>query len=140
MDVDLRSAKVEANGQSAAAIGVFLETRDFDVDLPFEIEFRNRPGIGGPSAGLAYALLIADLLGPDDLSRARTIAATGTVDVRGIVGEIGGAAEKAVGARSRNATVFIVPEAESDGVSLPGLSVHGVDTLDEALEALKQAS
>jgi PDZ domain-containing secreted protein/Zn-dependent protease len=140
MDVDLRSAKVEANGQSAAAIGVFLETRDFDVDLPFEIEFRDRPGIGGPSAGLAYALVIADMLGPDDLGRSRTIAATGTVDVRGIVGEIGGVAEKAVGARSREATLFIVPEAESGDVSLPGLSVHGVATLDEALEALKQAS
>jgi PDZ domain-containing secreted protein/Zn-dependent protease/CBS domain-containing protein len=140
MDVDLRSAKVEANGESAAAIGVFLETRDFDVSLPFEVEFRNRPGIGGPSAGLAYALVIAEMLGADDLGRARTIAATGTVDVRGIVGEIGGVAEKAVGAKQKEATLFIVPEAESSGVSLPGLSVHGVTTLEEALDALRRAS
>ena len=140
MTVEVRSTEIQRSGQGAAAIGVFLETRDFDVRLPFEIQFRERQGIGGPSAGLAYALVIADMLGADDLSRDRTIAATGTVDVQGTVGEIGGVREKAHAARDRGAALFVVPAPEARDVEVPGLAVQGVSTLDEALGALRQAS
>jgi PDZ domain-containing secreted protein/Zn-dependent protease len=136
----VRSAELDAAGQGAAAIGVFLETRDFRLDLPFQIRFRERPGIAGPSAGLAYALVIAEMLGPEDLGRDRTIAATGTIDVQGTVGEIGGVAEKARAAKGEDATVFIVPSREVDDVGLASLTVRGAQTLDEALAILRKAS
>ncbi|HEY8201395.1 MAG TPA: site-2 protease family protein [Actinomycetota bacterium] len=140
LTIPVRSAAVPQSGQGVAAIGVYLQTRDFDIHLPFQAEFRERTDIGGPSAGLAYALVIADLLGPDDLGHNRTIAATGTIDVQGVVGEIGGIREKARGARDKQATVFVVPAAEATDVAVPGLAVHGVATLDQALTVLRQPS
>jgi PDZ domain-containing secreted protein/Zn-dependent protease len=140
MTLPVRSAEVRQNGQGMAAIGVYLETRDFDIHLPFQIDFQERKGIGGPSAGLAYALVISDMLEREDLGRDRTIAATGTIDVQGTVGEIGGIREKAHGARDKSATVFVVPAAEATDVKVPGLAVHGVETLDQALEVLQQPS
>jgi hypothetical protein len=83
---------------------------------------------------------IADLLGEDDIGRGRTIAATGTVDVQGTVGEIGGVVQKAHAARERQSHMFVVPESESSVADLPGLDVEGVTTLDEALEALREAA
>jgi PDZ domain-containing secreted protein/Zn-dependent protease/CBS domain-containing protein len=140
LTLPVRSAAVRQTGQGVAAIGVFLETRDFDIHLPFQIDFQERKGIGGPSAGLAYALVVADMLEPGDLGRNRTIAATGTIDVQGAVGEIGGIREKAHGARDKLATVFVVPAPEATDVEVPGLAVHGVTTLDEALKVLRQPS
>jgi PDZ domain-containing secreted protein/Zn-dependent protease len=140
IDLPVRSAHLEAGGQGAAAIGVFLETRDFQLHLPFEVHFRERRGIGGPSAGLVYALVIAEMLGPEDLGRNRTIAATGTIDAQGTVGEIGGVAEKARAAQDRQADVFIVPGPEVDDVALPSLTVRGAQTLDDALAILRQPS
>jgi PDZ domain-containing protein len=49
------------------------------VDLPFQVRFSERPDVAGPSAGLAYALAIADLLDQGDYARGRTVAATGTI-------------------------------------------------------------
>ena len=50
---------------------------------PAPLRFRSRPDVGGPSAGLAHALAIADMLDPADLARSRAIATTGTIDLDG---------------------------------------------------------
>ena len=120
-------------------IGVFAETRDLRIDLPFEVRFRTRPDVGGPSAGLAYALAIADMLDPADRARSRSVAATGTVDLDGRVGPVGGVREKAVAARSAGADVFLVPSSEATGVDVPRLDVRSVDDLTEALRVLEAA-
>ena len=120
-------------------IGVFVQTRDLRVDLPFEVRFRSRPDVGGPSAGLAYALAIADMLDPADLARSRAIAATGTITLDGAVGPVGGVQEKAIAADRAGADVFVVPAADTGNVDRPGLNVRTVDDLDEALRVLEAA-
>lgn len=132
--VSLRSAANIVPG--APGIGAVLETHNFDVDLPFDITFRDRE-IGGPSAGLTYALAVYDLLSKGDLARGRNIATTGTIDAEGKVGPIGGIEEKAIAAKRQGADLFLVPQAEVNGARGVGLNVIGVSTLDEAIDALK---
>lgn len=121
-----------------AALGVVVETRGLEVDLPFEVEFRERP-VGGPSAGLAYALAIVDLLDPDDLAGGRTIAATGTVDANGNVGPVAGLSGKAASAREAGAEILLVASQNVEDARTEDLEVIGSASLAEALAALRSA-
>jgi PDZ domain-containing protein len=118
-------------------IGVLAETRDLHVVLPFQISFRPRPDVGGPSAGLAYALAITDMLDQHDDARARAVAATGTIAEDGTVGEVGGVHEKAIAARDAGATVFLVPATELSSVDESGLVVRGATDLHQAVHLLQ---
>lgn len=126
-----------------ALLGIFLQD---EVDLPFEIDI-DSGNIGGPSAGLMFALGIVDLLGPVDLTGGQTIAGTGTITVDGEVGAIGGIRQKVVGATSPRdadedpAVAFLVPrgnfaEARTADVDRDVLLVP-VSTIDEAIAALQ---
>jgi PDZ domain-containing protein len=104
----------------------------FDVDIQVE-------DVGGPSAGLMLTLGILDLVGDDDLTGGAVVAGTGTIDVTGDVGPIGGIALKMVAAREIGAELFLVPEgncAEAVAAADPGFPLARVATLDDALEAL----
>ncbi|MFJ4406546.1 S16 family serine protease [Streptomyces sp. NPDC088910] len=99
--------------------------------------------VGGPSAGLLFALGIIDKINGDghggDLTGGRTIAGTGTIDASGKVGAVGGVPLKEQAARRDGATVFLVPRGEcSDAkAELPdGLRLVPVNDLDDALAAL----
>lgn len=135
-EVSLRSALLDRTPDEVARIGVFVETRDLDVKLPFEVKFRDRD-VAGPSAGLAYALAVADILDPADIARGRTVAATGTIDLEGRVGEVGGVEAKADTALRRRADLFLVPADEVDDARSVNLNVRGVGSLSEALASLK---
>ncbi len=105
---------------------------------PFAIDF-NLANVGGPSAGLMFSLAVIDKLTTGDLAGSKFVAGTGTIDLDGSVGAIGGIVHKMVAAREAGATVFLVPakncgEASSDKVA--GLQLVKVDTLDQAVDAL----
>lgn len=99
--------------------------------------------IGGPSAGLMFALGIIDKLTHDDLTGGRFIAGTGEIEVNGTVDPIGGIQQKMIGARQAGATVFLSPAAncpDTSGAVPAGLRVIKVYTLAGAiadLDALK---
>jgi PDZ domain-containing protein len=137
IQVEVSSARLSGAG-GQAAIGVIVDTRDLDIDLPFEVEFDER-NIGGPSAGLTYALAIADLINDEDLLRGRTIAASGTIQIDGEVGPVGGLNQKLEAAENADAQIFLVPVEEVRLVQNPDLSVRGVDTLRDALAVLRGA-
>jgi PDZ domain-containing protein len=106
---------------------------------PFDVTF-DIDKIGGPSAGLMFALGVIDKLEPTDLTGGKIIAGTGTIDDDGHVGAIGGIPQKLVGAKEAHATVFLTPAdncAEAMANAQPGLSLVKVGTLDEALAALQ---
>lgn len=134
--VEVSSARLPALDQPLTGIGVIATTRDLDVQLPFRVEFRQRE-IGGPSAGLAYALTIADMIDPRDLAKGRTIAASGTIQLDGEVGPVGGLEQKAKAADEADAELFIVPREELSDVR--GEDVHGVANLLEALNVVNAA-
>jgi PDZ domain-containing protein len=105
---------------------------------PFEITY-HLENVGGPSAGLMFALGTIDSLESADLTGGKVIAGTGTIDDEGNVGEIGGIAQKLIGAHDDKATFFLTPAdncAEAKAHAVPGLSLVKVDTLDTALDAL----
>ncbi|MCZ7414496.1 MULTISPECIES: S16 family serine protease [unclassified Streptomyces] len=96
--------------------------------------------IGGPSAGLLFALGIVDTLdGEESLTGGATVAGTGTIDGDGTVGPVGGVPLKTQAARRDGATAFLVPLAEcaDAAAEVPeGLRLIPVRTLDDALAAL----
>lgn len=117
-------------------IGIEIDQRQ---PHPFELKIE-LGDIGGPSAGLMFALGIVDKLEPADLTGGKIIAGTGTIDDEGRVGPIGGIAQKLVGAKDAGAKVFLVPAdncAEAVRNSQPDLPLLKVGSLDDALAALE---
>lgn len=95
--------------------------------------------IGGPSAGLMFALAIIDKVGPADLTKGRFIAGTGEITPSGQVQPIGGISLKMMAARDHGATVFLAPAGNcSDvrGATPSGLQVIKVSTLRQAVQDL----
>lgn len=118
-------------------VGV-IPTISYDSPVDVEISLAD---VGGPSAGLMFALSTVDKLTPDPLAAGRDIAGTGTINVGGRVGAIGGIAQKMVGARGEGAEVFLAPAANCSEVvgHVPdGLRVVRVQTLAGAIRALNR--
>jgi PDZ domain-containing protein len=95
--------------------------------------------VGGPSAGLAFALGIVDKLTPGDLTGGKAVAVTGTINGFGIVGPIGGIQQKIAGAHKAGATVFLAPASEcadARSVAPSSMTLVKVTTLSGALDAL----
>lgn len=123
---------------SRGFFGVETQSRDFDPGSPFPISI-DSGSVGGPSAGLAFTLAIIDVLTEGDLTGGRSVAITGTIDLRGGVGPVGGVAQKSAAAAAAGAEILIVPSGEEAEAQRLGydLEVIGVDTLEEALTALE---
>ena len=108
--------------------------------FPFEIEIASGD-IGGPSAGLMFALGLYDTLTSSDLTGGHTIAGTGTIDLGGDVGGISGIVDKVIGAERAGASVFLVPAENRDelrGVDAGEMRLITVDTFQDAVEALEE--
>ena len=119
-------------------LGVTLRTRQKDFTLPFEVSI-DSGRVGGPSAGLEFALSILDQLTPGELTGGRKVAVTGTIQVDGTVGAVGGVPQKTVTVRRAGAKLFLVPKGqveEARAKAGSSIEVVGVDTLDEAIAAL----
>jgi Lon-like protease len=121
-----------------AVLGILVEERIVDFDFPFPVTIDSGT-VGGPSAGLAFTLAVLDHLTPGEITGGARVAATGTIDLAGRVGPVGGVPQKAVAVRDEGYDVFLVPEAEAEAVAArmgDGLRVVGVGTLQDALEVL----
>ncbi|HVV14439.1 MAG TPA: PDZ domain-containing protein [Amycolatopsis sp.] len=108
------------------------------ADVPFDVKV-SLQDVGGPSAGLMFALAIVDRLTPGEMVNGEHVAGTGEIDEKGNVGPIGGISFKVVGAREAGATVFLTPSAncaEAAAAAPSGLKLVKVDNLDSALTAL----
>jgi len=92
-----------------AVVGVQIGT---GYDFPFDVSVNIDNQIGGPSAGLVFALGVFDTLTPGSLVHGNQIAGTGTITEQGHVGPIGGIEQKIVAAADAGAKVFLVPPAD----------------------------
>ena len=114
-------------------------------DFPFRVKLGVSDNIGGPSAGMIFALAVYDLLTPGSLTGGKVIAGTGEISADGTVGPIGGIQQKLVGAQHDGARLFLVPAAncaealgghyDSDKMRLVRIS-----TLGDAVSAVEKWS
>jgi len=116
--------------------GIALQTY-VDYHFPVAVEF-DLARVGGPSAGLSFALAIVDDLTPGDLTGGQRVAITGAIAPDGSVQPVGGVEQKAITARHQRVDLMLVPRAEVAEArrGAGDVPVVGVDTLDDALAAL----
>jgi Lon-like protease len=112
---DGRTVQVSARTTTRDGRTVLGVTLRSGYDFPVKVSFASQD-VGGPSAGMMFALGIYDLLTPRDLTGGRQIAGTGTIDGAGTVGPIGGVAQKMVGARKEGAEWFLAPDGNCSEV------------------------
>ncbi len=127
--------------EGQALLGVSIVT-DWEqvADPPVDVEI-DAGTVGGPSAGLAWTLTILDLLTPGELTGNNSVAVTGTMELDGTVGPIGGVVQKTYAVREQGIDVFIVPELDAEAArSAAGddVQIFGVENLEEALAALDE--
>lgn len=135
--LEVEVTPVEAG--SATILGVNVAT---EYDLPIEVQIQ-LDNVGGPSAGMMFALGIIDKLTPGSLTAGKDWAGTGTIDSSGNVGPIGGIRQKMFGAKDAGANLFLAPQSncgEVVGHVPEGLTVFSVETLDDALAAIEAVS
>lgn len=117
-------------------IGVLIAGEyEFPIDVRIQLE-----SVGGPSAGMMFALGIIDKLTPGSLAGGAEVAGTGTIAADGSVGRIGGIVQKMYGALDAGAEVFLAPAGNCAEVvgNIPGdLDVYPVATLNEAIAVLQ---
>lgn len=120
-------------------VGVLIQPKfSFGVDVKIHVG-----DVGGPSAGMMFALGVYDTLTPGALTGGQKIAGTGTLVSTGAVGPIGGIAQKMVGAKEAGAGFFLAPRGNCNEVvgHVPdGLVVTPVETFDQALSAVEKAA
>jgi PDZ domain-containing protein len=134
-EIELTPQKTTADGVDTWLIGITLTTAyDFPIDVTIQLD-----DVGGPSAGMMFALGIVDMLTEGELNGGENVAGTGTIDAEGTVGPIGGIRQKLYGARDAGADFFLAPASNCDEVTghVPaGLQVFSTSTLDESIEIL----
>jgi PDZ domain-containing protein len=117
-------------------IGILVD-QDAKIELPFDVDI-DLGRVGGPSAGLPFALEIARQLGRDVTHGCR-IAATGALALDGTVIPIGGVKQKTIGARRADVDYFLVPvgeNAEDAQENAKGLEIIPVESFQQALRKL----
>jgi PDZ domain-containing protein len=135
-DVTVTTKESEDEGEKRAIVGISAGT---DHTFPFTIDIK-LADVGGPSAGLMFALGIYDKLTPGSLTGGTFVAGTGTIDDDGKVGPIGGIEMKTVGARDKGAQYFLTPadNCAAAATDVPsGLTLVKVNTIEDALGSLK---
>jgi Lon-like protease len=126
--------RAPCGGESKPLVGISMIE-----SFPFPVTFSSG-SIGGPSAGLSWALGFYDLLTPGDLSGGRTIAVTGALGPDGTVYPIGGIEEKVVAAEAAGADVLLLPQqnlAAARAVGSDSILLEPVSSFDDALSYLE---
>ncbi|MET3960916.1 PDZ domain-containing protein [Marmoricola sp. OAE513] len=130
---------VQTASKKVSLIGITPAPR---YTYPFDVKVNLSDNIGGPSAGMMFALSIYDLLTPGSLTGGKIIAGSGEISEDGVVGAIGGIGQKLVGAQRDGAHLFLVAaenwqEAIHSDYDRSKLKLVKVHTIDDALKAIK---
>jgi Lon-like protease len=136
---DGKTQTIQVGTKEAAGRPVMGVQVTEQYQFPFTVKF-SVGDIGGPSAGMMFALGIIDKLTPMNLTGGKFIAGTGEIEASGQVDPIGGIQQKMVGARNAGATIFLAPATNCSDVkgAIPaGLRVVKVSTLDQAVTYLE---
>lgn len=124
-------------------IGIALTSiYDYEVDPKITFTFSNSES--GPSGGFMVTLAIYNQLIDNDISNGLKIAGTGTIDIEGNVGSIGGVKYKLKGAVDSKSDIFLVPAGENYEEAIKykkkyhyDIKIIGISTFEEAIEKLE---
>ena len=108
------------------------------IELPVKVRI-DAGNVGGPSAGLAFALEVMQQLG-HNVTHGYRVAATGEMELNGDVAPIGGVKQKTFGARDAHADVFLVPAGDNARTArryANGIRIIPVKSFPQALQALQ---
>ncbi len=122
--------------QGTPVIGVIV-SQAADIKLPVDVEIDTN-GVGGPSAGLAFALDLMEELGRD-VDHGNRVAVTGALELDGTVGEIGGVKQKTIGVERAGIKVFLVPAGDNAAEArryADGIRIVPVTSFQQALRSL----
>jgi PDZ domain-containing protein len=122
--------------EATPIIGVIV-SQAANIKLPLDVEI-DTGGVGGPSAGLAFALDVLEELGRD-VDHGRRIAVTGAIELDGPVGQVGGVKQKTIGVMRSDIKVFVVPAGDNAREArryAEGIRVVPVRTFQQALRVL----
>ena len=123
-------------------VGFLATTVNERFDFPFEIDIKTG-NVGGPSAGLMMALNVYNNLIPEDLTNSMIVAGTGTIEIDGSVGPVGGIKQKVIAAKKAGAELILVPVANFDEAKIfetEETAIVAVDSFSEALSVISQYS
>jgi len=123
-------------------VGFLATTVNERFDFPFEIDIKTG-NVGGPSAGLMMALNVYNNLIPNDITNSMIVAGTGTIEIDGSVGPVGGIKQKIIAAKRAGAELILVPIAnfeEASQFETDKTAIVAVDSFDEALSVISQYS
>lgn len=123
-------------------IGITIDQAGFKTSLPFPVKITPEKIVGGPSAGLMFTLTVYNALTPQDLTGGRKVAGTGTINIDGTVGPIGGVQQKVAAAEAAGAQYFLSPvENYADAVSAAKhIQVVMIASAEQAVEFLSSLS
>lgn len=134
---EIQTASItDSEGKTKPGIRVLIGPR-LEYDLPFKVTI-DSGDIGGSSAGLMFALEVRDRLDEVDLTAGRRVCGTGTLDIDGNVGPVGGVRQKVVTARANGAEVFLCPAGNYDeALSVAdGIEIVSVSRFEDAYDYL----
>ena len=138
-EVSVVGAKPEDSSRKGAMLGITLNVNPpTGHEVTYAVE-----NIGGPSAGMIFALDIAQRLEGKNYAGTTPVAGTGTIDLSGNVGPIGGIKQKMLGAKDEGYKVFLAPAgncADVIGNEPKGMTVIPVSTLSEARTAMQRVA
>jgi PDZ domain-containing protein len=122
-------------GSKRGVVGIYVGPNQ-EIHLPIKVSI-DAHDVGGPSAGLAFALEVLQQLGRN-VDHGHKIAATGEIYLNGQVGAIGGIKQKTIGAREAGVEAFLVPTANAATARkyADGLRIIPVKNFQQALQAL----
>ncbi len=119
-------------------VGFLASTPNQQFIFPFEVDIQTG-NVGGPSAGMMMALNVYNLLTKDDITNGKKIAGTGTIEIDGSIGPVGGVKQKVIAAKRANASLILVPSANYEEASVfedDNTEIVAVDSFDNALNVI----
>ena len=123
-------------------VGFLATTVNERFDFPFEVDIKTG-NVGGPSAGLMMALNVYNNLIPKDITNSLVIAGTGTIEIDGSVGPVGGIKQKVIAAKRAGAELILVPTAnfeEALPMATESTDIVAIDSFEEALKVISEFS
>ena len=121
-------------------VGFLATTVNERFDFPFEVDIKTG-NVGGPSAGLMMALNVYNNLIPEDITNSLVVAGTGTIEIDGSVGPVGGIKQKVIAAKRAGAELILVPNAnfeEALPMATESTAIVAIDSFEEALKVISE--